>query len=92
VTYFSDSSAWIGPVLRGAVSAALIVCGLISLSRGGVPARLPHWLMMIAGGLVVIVSFVWDFRNVMEEVCRTRSTGRFFSWAKRWDLPAFSLH
>ncbi len=55
---------WIGPVLAPVlVSAALIVCGFISLGRGGVPARLPHWLAMIAGGLLVIVSFVWDFRN-----------------------------
>jgi hypothetical protein len=57
---------WIGPVLAPVlVSAALIVCGLISLIRGGIPARLPHWLAMIAGGLLVIVSFVWDFRNTM---------------------------
>jgi hypothetical protein len=57
---------WIGPVWAPVlVSAALIVCGLISLSRGGVPARLQHWLLMIAGGLVVIVSFVWDFKNTM---------------------------
>ncbi|HEY6390528.1 MAG TPA: hypothetical protein VIX89_04580 [Bryobacteraceae bacterium] len=55
---------WIGPVWAPVlVSATLIVCGLISLGRGGVPARLPHWLTMIAGGLVVILSFVWDFRN-----------------------------
>ena len=57
---------WIGPVLAPVlVSAALIVCGLISLSRGGVPARMQHWLTMIAGGLVVILSFIWDFRNTM---------------------------
>jgi len=55
---------WIGPVLAPlVVSVALIVCGFISLSRSGVPARLPHWLTMAAGGLVVIISFVWDFRN-----------------------------
>jgi hypothetical protein len=55
---------WIGPVWAPVlVSAALIVCGLMSLGRGGVPARLPHWLAMVAGGLVVILSFVWDFRN-----------------------------
>ena len=57
---------WTGPVLAPVlVSAALIVCGLISLSRGGSPARLWHWLAMIAGGLLVILSFVWDFRNTM---------------------------
>ncbi len=57
---------WIGPVLAPVlVSAALIVCGSISLSRGGIPARPRHWLAMIAGGLLVILSFVWDFRNTM---------------------------
>src|SRR5260370_10679543 len=57
---------WIGPVLAPVlVSAALIVCGLISLSRGGIPARPRHWLAMIAGGLLVILSFMWDFRNTM---------------------------
>jgi len=57
---------WIGPVLAPVlVSAALIVCGLISLSRGGISARPQHWLAMIAGGLLVILSFVWDFRNTM---------------------------
>src|SRR5258708_37915297 len=57
---------WIGPVLAPVlVSAALIVCGLISLSRGGIPARPRHWLAMIAGGLLGIRSFVWDFRNTM---------------------------
>src|SRR5260221_6078733 len=57
---------WIGPVLAPVlVSAALIACGLISLSRGGIPARPWHWLAMIAGGLLVILSFVWAFRNTM---------------------------
>jgi hypothetical protein len=57
---------WIGPVLAPVlVSAALIVCGSISLSRGGIAARPRHWLTMIAGGLVVILAFVWDFRNTM---------------------------
>src|SRR5258708_20507346 len=38
---------WIGPVLAPIlVSVALIVCGLISLSSGGIAARLPHWLAM----------------------------------------------
>src|SRR5260370_40023987 len=57
---------WIGPVLAPIlVSVALIVCGLISLSSGGIAPRLPHWLALIPGGLVVILSFVWDFRNPM---------------------------
>jgi len=55
---------WVGPVLAPVlVSLMLIVCGLFSLLHGGMPARAWQWLAMIAGGLVVIVSFVWDFRN-----------------------------
>lgn len=55
---------WVGPVLAPVlVSLTLIVCGLISLHRGGLPARPLQWSAMIAGGLVVILSFVWDFRN-----------------------------
>jgi hypothetical protein len=56
---------WVGPVLAPVlVSCTLIVCGLIALHRGGVPVRPVHWMAMTAGGLVVILSFVWDFRNI----------------------------
>ena len=55
---------WVGPVLTPVlVSVTLIACGLVSLSHGGLPARPWHWTAMIAGGLVVILAFVWDFRN-----------------------------
>jgi hypothetical protein len=55
---------WVGPVLAPVlISLTLIVCGLFSLLRGGMPAKAWQWLAMIIGGLVVILSFVWDFRN-----------------------------
>lgn len=55
---------WVGPVLAPClVSLTLIACGLISLHRGGLPVRPAQWMAMIAGGLLVILSFVWDFRN-----------------------------
>jgi uncharacterized integral membrane protein len=50
----------ITPVL---VSITLIACGLFSLFYGGLPAKTWQWLAMIAGGVVVILAFVWDFRN-----------------------------
>ncbi len=57
---------WVGPVLAPVlISLTLIVCGLISLRRGGIPARPLEWIAMIVGGLVVILSFTWDFRNTM---------------------------
>jgi hypothetical protein len=55
---------WVGPVIAPVlVSLTLIACGLVSLFHGGLPARPWQWIAMIAGGLVVILSFVWDFRN-----------------------------
>lgn len=55
---------WVGPVLSPVlVSLMLIACGMVSLLRGGLPAKPWQWLAMIAGGIVVILAFVWDFRN-----------------------------
>jgi uncharacterized integral membrane protein len=50
----------ITPVL---VSITLIACGFVSLLRGGLPAKPWQWMAMVAGGVVVILAFVWDFRN-----------------------------
>ena len=55
---------WVGPVITPVlVSCTLIACGLVSLFRGGMAARPRQWLSIIAGGMVVILAFVWDFRN-----------------------------
>jgi hypothetical protein len=55
---------WVGPVIAPViVSLTLIACGFFSLQRGGLPAKPWQWLTMIAGGLVVILAFVWNFRN-----------------------------
>ena len=57
---------WVGPVLAPVIVAfTLVACGLYSFGVGGLPARPREWIAMIAGGLVVILSFVWDFRNTM---------------------------
>ncbi|HLK19259.1 MAG TPA: hypothetical protein VKT81_09890 [Bryobacteraceae bacterium] len=56
---------WVGPVLSPVIiSAMLIGCGTTSLLRGGLPAKPWQWLAMLSGGLVVIVAFIWDFRNI----------------------------
>jgi hypothetical protein len=55
---------WVGPVIAPMlVALTLVICGLVSLIKGGLPAKPWQWITMIAGGLVVILSFVWDFRN-----------------------------
>ena len=41
----------------------MIVCGLISLRAGGIRGRLPHWAGVLAGAVVIVLAFVWDFRN-----------------------------
>jgi len=57
---------WVGPVAAPVlVSLMLVACGLYSLNHGGVPARMWHWLLMVAGGAVVILAFLWDYRNTM---------------------------
>jgi hypothetical protein len=57
---------WVGPVLAPVIVAlTLVVCGLVSLRLRGMPARPLEWMVMIAGGLIVILAFVWDFRNTM---------------------------
>ncbi|HEV2689143.1 MAG TPA: hypothetical protein VGV35_11325 [Bryobacteraceae bacterium] len=57
---------WVGPVLAPAlISLTLIVCGLISLRLGGLPASPIAWALMIGGGFGVILSFVSDYRNTM---------------------------
>jgi len=55
---------WVGPVWAPVlVALSMIACGVISLRAGGIRGRLPHWAGVLAGALVIIVAFVWDFRN-----------------------------
>jgi len=55
---------WVGPVWAPVlVALSMIVCGLISLRAGGIPGRIPHWTGVLGGAIVIIVAFVWDFRN-----------------------------
>lgn len=70
---------WIGPVLAPClVSAALIVCGLLAVRReDGLPVRPTgrSWILAMAGGSIVIVSFLLP---VVPATATTVPTG--FSW------------
>ena len=56
---------WIGPVWAPVlVAATMIVCGLMSLGWGGLRLSALSWLAIMAGALVIILAFVWDFRNI----------------------------
>lgn len=62
---------WVSPVAAPImVSVVLIISGLIVLSREAenrpVVASWTHWAALTAGGLIVIVSFCWDYRNIMD--------------------------
>jgi hypothetical protein len=55
---------WVGPIWAPVlVALSMIVCGLISLRAGGIRGRLPHWAGVLAGATVIVIAFVWDFRN-----------------------------
>jgi hypothetical protein len=55
---------WVGPIWAPVlVALSMIVCGLISLRAGGIRGRIPHWTGVLGGAIVIIVAFVWDFRN-----------------------------
>jgi hypothetical protein len=55
---------WVGPVWAPVlVALTMIVCGLISLRAGGIRGRLLHWTGVLAGAAVIVIAFVWDFRN-----------------------------
>ena len=61
---------WIGPVLAPAVvSSALVIGGLLLLRKAArgepVNVSVPLWILLVTGGLLVLSSFVLDFRVVL---------------------------
>jgi len=71
---------WVGPVLAPAlVSLAMIVAGVWHLRREAraEPVRigLAHWIGILGGAAVIILTFAMDYRNVM-----SAGLPRPFSW------------
>ena len=61
---------WAGPVLAPALVALTMVgTGLAYLRREShghsIRLRVIHWLCAYAGALLILASFIWDYRNVM---------------------------
>jgi hypothetical protein len=55
---------WVGPVWAPVlVAVSMIVCGLIALRYGGLRGKPLHWLGVLGGAAVIVLAFVWDFRN-----------------------------
>lgn len=61
---------WVGPVIAPVlVAAAMTLCGLLLLwrERSDRPVAFTpwHWVAIVAGGLIIAISFAGDFRHVM---------------------------
>lgn len=61
---------WVGPILAPIlVSLAMVFAGVIVLHRESkgkpVTARWTDWMLLITGGGTVIISFCWDYENIM---------------------------
>jgi hypothetical protein len=61
---------WVGPVLAPIiVSLTMIFAGVVVLRRESkgkpVKARWTDWILLTAGGGIVIISFCWDYENIM---------------------------
>lgn len=60
---------WVGPVVTPVMVAAVMIAAGVALlwrERSGrpVPLAAPHWAAIVLGGLVIVISFCWDWRNV----------------------------
>ncbi len=61
---------WVGPVLAPLlVAISMIAAGTLLLWRESAGRRVrigwQRWSIIVAGGLIIIAAFCWDYRNVM---------------------------
>jgi hypothetical protein len=57
---------WVGPVWAPVlVASTMIACGVVVLCSDGLRPRPLHWLSVLAGAFVIVLSFVWDYRNTL---------------------------
>jgi hypothetical protein len=82
---------WVAPVLApGIVSVTIFGCGLAALWR---PVHMNpiHWIAMTLGGLLIVLSFVWDFQNTMAGGLPHPFAWRLFTAGELLGVSAF-LH
>lgn len=83
---------WVGPVWAPVlVAATMIVCGILSLRWGGLRIPLPAWLGIAAGALVIILAFVWDYRNIAAGGLPNTFNWPMFFLGEAIGLAAFSV-
>ena len=78
-------TVWAGPVISPLlVAVAMITAGLVILRREArgrpVPFAWPHWATILAGAVIIICAFCWDWQNT--------STG---GWPNPFNWPLFIL-
>jgi hypothetical protein len=61
---------WVGPVIAPVlVAASMIFAGVVILKRdaAGRPTAFAFgsWAVILSGGVLVVIAFCWDFRNIM---------------------------
>jgi hypothetical protein len=59
---------WVGPVLAPCIVAATMVwAGIVLLKRDiggpGLHIDAVHWIGIVGGGLILMIAFMWDWRN-----------------------------
>jgi hypothetical protein len=82
---------WAAPVLAPAiVSVSIIVAGLIALRRS-VHMHLLHWIALVLGCLLIVLSFVWDSPNIIAGGLPHRFAWYIFGAGELLGLGAF-LH
>jgi len=82
---------WVAPVLAPSiVSMTIIVAGLLALAR---PTRMlpAHWVAMTLGGALIVVSFMWDYQNLMAGRLPRPFAWRLFGAGELAGMAAF-LH
>jgi len=58
---------WVGPVLAPAIVAlSLVLGGIVGLLREPPRVDWIAWTLLCGGGVVIFVSFIWDWRNVVD--------------------------
>jgi hypothetical protein len=87
---------WSGPVLAPAlVSVSIIGAGVVILLRESagrpIPLRAWHWLAIVGGGAIVILSFCWDARSVANGAMPGPFPWGVFALGEGLGLAAFAL-
>ena len=87
---------WVGPVLAPVlVAISMVVAGTLLLWRewADSPVRIgwQHWSTIFLGGLVVVVSFCWDYRQIMAGGIPNSFPWSIFLVGEAIGLAGFSL-